>query len=73
MASVLSVPHLRAAHDDSGRFIQIPFQIQTMRCCGGTLNPEIIEKWKKGTGIVIRDGYGQTEALAFLPICPVLK
>ncbi len=29
---------------------------------GEPLNPEIIEKWQQGTGIVIRDGYGQTES-----------
>lgn len=28
---------------------------------GEPLNPEVIEAWKKGTGILIRDGYGQTE------------
>ncbi|RYF63678.1 MAG: branched-chain amino acid aminotransferase, partial [Cytophagaceae bacterium] len=29
---------------------------------GEPLNPEIIEAWKKGTGITIRDGFGQTES-----------
>ncbi|VAW13391.1 Acetyl-CoA synthetase [hydrothermal vent metagenome] len=28
---------------------------------GEPLNPDVIEKWKQGTGIGIRDGYGQTE------------
>ena len=28
---------------------------------GEPLNPEVIETWKKHTGITIRDGYGQTE------------
>jgi len=28
---------------------------------GEPLNPEVIEAWKKGTGLLIRDGYGQTE------------
>lgn len=29
---------------------------------GEPLNPEIIEKWKQGTGLIVRDGYGQTES-----------
>ena len=29
---------------------------------GEPLNPEVIETWKKGTGLLIRDGYGQTES-----------
>ncbi len=29
---------------------------------GEPLNPEIIERWKQGTGLVVRDGYGQTES-----------
>lgn len=37
-----------------------------MRSCVGAgepLNPEVIETWKKQTGITIRDGYGQTETV----------
>lgn len=30
---------------------------------GEPLNPEIIENWHKATGIIIRDGYGQTESV----------
>ena len=30
---------------------------------GEPLNPEVIEIWKRGTGLVIRDGYGQTETV----------
>jgi len=29
---------------------------------GEPLNPEVIEVWKRATGLVIRDGYGQTES-----------
>ena len=29
---------------------------------GEPLNPEVIEQWKAGTGILIRDGFGQTES-----------
>ncbi len=38
----------------------------TLRHCvaaGEPLNPEVIETWKKETGLVIRDGYGQTETV----------
>ena len=38
------------------------FKLRHCVAGGEPLNPEIIEKWKQGTGIVIRDGYGQTES-----------
>jgi acetyl-CoA synthetase/medium-chain acyl-CoA synthetase len=37
----------------------------TLRHCVGAgepLNPEVIETWKRATGLTIRDGYGQTES-----------
>jgi acyl-coenzyme A synthetase/AMP-(fatty) acid ligase len=37
------------------------FAFRECLSAGEPLNPEVIEAWKKGTGIVIRDGYGQTE------------
>lgn len=40
------------------------YDFSTLRHCVGAgepLNPEIIEVWRKATGITIRDGYGQTE------------
>jgi len=30
---------------------------------GEPLNPEVIETWQRGTGLAIRDGYGQTETV----------
>jgi acetyl-CoA synthetase/medium-chain acyl-CoA synthetase len=42
------------------------FQFSALRHCVGAgepLNPEIIETWKRTTGITIRDGYGQTETV----------
>lgn len=39
-------------------------QYPTLRHCvsaGEPLNPEVIEVWKRATGLVIRDGFGQTE------------
>lgn len=38
------------------------FRIRQCVAAGEPLNPEIIEKWKKGTGLTVRDGYGQTES-----------
>lgn len=38
------------------------FQFRSCVAAGEPLNPEIIEAWKRGTGILIRDGYGQTES-----------
>jgi len=37
---------------------------QLRHCVGAgePLNPEVIEVWKRATGLVIRDGYGQTES-----------
>lgn len=37
------------------------FKLRQCVAAGEPLNPEIIEKWKQGTGIDIRDAYGQTE------------
>lgn len=40
------------------------YDFSTLRHCAGAgepLNPEVITTWKKATGCIIRDGYGQTE------------
>jgi acetyl-CoA synthetase len=40
------------------------FDLGCLRQCTGAgepLNPEVIRTWKEGTGITIRDGYGQSE------------
>ncbi len=42
------------------------YSFRTLRHCVGAgepLNPEIIETWKRATGITIMDGYGQTETV----------
>ncbi|MDK2889240.1 medium-chain acyl-CoA synthetase [Desulfofundulus australicus DSM 11792] len=42
------------------------YKFTTLRHCVGAgepLNPEVIEVWKKATGLTIRDGYGQTETV----------
>ena len=40
------------------------YKLSIRQCvaAGEPLNPEVIEIWKKGTGLIIRDGYGQTES-----------
>ncbi len=40
---------------------QYDLQLRTSCAAGEPLNPDVIDQWKKGTGILIRDGYGQTE------------
>ncbi len=40
---------------------------------GEPLNPEVIETWKRATGIVIRDGYGQTETVLVCGNFPYLE
>lgn len=37
---------------------------------GEPLNPEVIEAWTKGTGTLIRDGYGQTESTCIVANVP---
>ncbi|MBI1731465.1 MAG: AMP-binding protein [Gammaproteobacteria bacterium] len=53
------------------------YRPKALRHCVGAgepLNPEVIEKWKRATGLTIRDGYGQTETVilcgSFLGIEP---
>ncbi|QEC66980.1 AMP-binding protein [Panacibacter ginsenosidivorans] len=51
--------------------IQEPLQQYHFSFCecvsaGEPLNPEVIEAWRKGTGIIIRDGYGQTESTCMI-------
>jgi acetyl-CoA synthetase len=48
------------------------YQFHFRQCvaAGEPLNAEIIEKWQKGTGILIRDGYGQTETTCLVANLP---
>ena len=43
---------------------QYNLKLKTSCAAGEPLNPDVIQKWKAGTGITIRDGYGQTETTA---------
>jgi acyl-coenzyme A synthetase/AMP-(fatty) acid ligase len=48
------------------------YQLKFRQCvaAGEPLNPEIIDKWKEGTGLLIRDGYGQSETTAMVVNLP---
>jgi acetyl-CoA synthetase/medium-chain acyl-CoA synthetase len=48
----------------------------SLRHCVGAgepLNPEVIATWEKGTGLTIRDGFGQTETVLLCANFPPLK
>ncbi len=52
------------------------FRFAALRHCVGAgepLNPEIIETWKRSTGITIKDGYGQTETVLLCGNYPGLE
>ena len=38
------------------------FSFRECVAAGEPLNPEVIEQWRAGTGMLIRDGFGQTES-----------
>ncbi len=38
------------------------FHFRECVSAGEPLNPEVIDAWRKGTGVTLRDGYGQTES-----------
>ncbi len=44
------------------------YQFSFRECvsAGEPLNPEVIAAWQKGTGVLLRDGYGQTETTAMV-------
>jgi acetyl-CoA synthetase len=46
------------------------FSIRECVAAGEPLNPEVIDEWKKGTGLIIRDGYGQTESSSLVGNLP---
>jgi acetyl-CoA synthetase/medium-chain acyl-CoA synthetase len=48
----------------------------SLRSCvaaGEPLNPEVIETWKRATGLTIRDGYGQTETVVLCANFPGME
>lgn len=46
------------------------FSLRECVAAGEPLNPEIIDTWKKGTGLTLRDGYGQTETTCIVANLP---
>jgi acyl-coenzyme A synthetase/AMP-(fatty) acid ligase len=42
------------------------FSFRQCVSAGEPLNPEVIEAWQRGTGVLIRDGYGQSESTAMV-------
>jgi acetyl-CoA synthetase len=50
-----------------------PVRLQELISAGEPLNPEVIERVKTAWGIVIRDGYGQTETTALVGNTPGQK
>jgi acetyl-CoA synthetase/medium-chain acyl-CoA synthetase len=51
-------------------------RLDALRWCVGAgepLNPEVIETWERGTGHLIRDGYGQTETVLLCGNFPSLE
>lgn len=46
------------------------FQFRECVAAGEPLNPEVIETWQTGTGILIRDGFGQTESTCIVANLP---
>lgn len=52
------------------------FSYDSLRSCvaaGEPLNPEVIETWKRATGLTIRDGYGQTETVVVVANFPDME
>lgn len=45
-------------------------RIRQCVAAGEPLNPEVIELWRQGTGLGIRDGYGQTESTCLVANLP---
>lgn len=49
------------------------FHFRSCVAAGEPLNPEIIETWKEATGVLIRDGFGQTESTCMIANIPNAK
>ncbi|WP_417451407.1 AMP-binding protein [Kordiimonas sp.] len=52
------------------------YRFPDLRHCVGAgepLNPEVIETWRRATGLEIRDGYGQTETVILCGSFPSIK
>ena len=69
-----------AAATEFRQFIQLDlsgYDFSALRLCvsaGESVNPEVVTRWKKLTGVTLLDGYGQTETLMTIlnyPCMPV--
>ena len=52
------------------------YDLKELRHCvsaGEPLNPEVIRVWKEGTGLVIYEGYGQTELVLVIGTFPCME
>jgi len=49
------------------------FSFRQCVAAGEPLNPEVIEQWLSGTGLLIRDGFGQTESSCMVANLPGSK
>jgi len=52
------------------------FSFHELRSCtsaGEPMNPEVIKLWKEGTGLTIRDGYGQSETCCCIANFPGME
>ena len=54
---------------------QIPALPKLRHCAsaGEPLNPEVIETWRKATGLTIHEGYGQTESVCMIANLPGME
>ncbi|HJJ38603.1 MAG TPA: AMP-binding protein [Methanocorpusculum sp.] len=48
-------------------------ELRTCTSAGEPLNPEVIRIWREGTGITIREGYGQTETCCCIATLPGME
>lgn len=49
------------------------FSLRQCVAAGEPLNPEIIEEWQNATGLVVRDGFGQTESSCMVANYPGIQ
>lgn len=65
----LGVTVFCAAATEFRHFLQCDlsaYDLSRLRLCvsaGESVNPEVVQRWKVGTGVALLDGYGQTETL----------
>ena len=48
-------------------------ELRTCTSAGEPLNPEVIRIWREGTGLTIREGYGQTETCCCIAMLPGME